>query len=504
MPSSSSADRTGGRHRKSGTANPALRRAAVIAVTAPVAGTILFGSSAFAADKTTDKSVTKTVAKPVAKTVTNTAAKTDKVSKVSKVDNAVAKTAAKPAGTKTSGVKSPGTKSPGVKTGGADLDPAEQKIADNLNTRVQDIRLGNIFSGVVVDAGSDKTVWGHDASTALMPASNTKLGTATAALTVLGPDHRFTTNVVFGNGTLTLVGGGDRTLTSADLTAMAKAAVAGLKNAGLTSVKVNIDDSLFPEPTLATGWNDGYYPDSVAPVRALVVDGRHVTDTGLDAGQIFAKILTKQGVTVNGSVTRGPAGLATVPVAQHQSGTLSSIVQRMLKVSDNDIAESLLRSTALASGRAATFEDGTAVVRQVLTNYGVSLDNFVINDGSGLSRANRIPAQTVADIIGLAQDPTHSATLKYIVDGLPVSGEAGATLGPEWGRFDTPDSQCAVGKVRAKTGTLTGAIALSGLTKADDGRWKIFSFIENNSTAAPADTKDALDGLAATVNGCWA
>lgn len=444
MPNSPSTDRASGRHRKSSAINPALRRAAVIAVTAPVAGTILFGTSAFAADRT------------------------------------VAKAAA------------------------ATLDPAEQKIADNLDARIQDTRLGTTLSGVVIDAATNKLVWGHDATTALMPASNTKLATSTAALTVLGPDHRFTTKVVYDAGTLTLVGGGDRTLTSADLTAMAKTAVAGLQSAGLTTVKVQVDDSLFPAPTLAVGWNDGYYPDSIAPVRALVVDGRHVTDTSLDAGQIFAKLLTQQGVTVSGSVAHGLAGTAAVPVAQHDSDTLSVIVEHMLKVSDNDIAETLLRTTALAAGRPATFEDGTAVVRQVLTQYGVSLANFEIHDGSGLSRSNRIPAQTIADILDLADDPANSPTLKYIVDGLPVAGEAGSTLGPEWGRFDTVDSQCAVGKVSAKTGTLTGAIALSGLTKAGDGAWKIFSFIENNSTADPAAAKDALDGLAATVNGCWA
>lgn len=444
MPNSPSVDRTRGRHRKSRTMNPALRRAAVIAVTAPVAGTILFGSSAFAAEKTVSKTTATT------------------------------------------------------------LDTAEQKIADNLDSRVQDTRLGSTFSGVVIDAESTNTVWGHDATTALMPASNTKLATSTAALTILGPDHRFTTKVVYDNGTLTLVGGGDRTLTSADLTTMATTAVAGLKNAGLTSVKVAVDDSLFPEPTLATGWNDGYYPDSIAPVRALVVDGRHVTDTSLDAGQTFARLLTQQGVTVTGTVAHGTAGTGAVPVAQHESDKLSVIVEHMLKVSDNDIAETLLRMTALAAGRPATFEDGTAVVRQVLSRYGVSLDNLAIHDGSGLSRSNRIPAQTIADILHLADDPANSQTLKYIVDGLPVAGEAGSTLGPEWGRFDTADSKCAVGKVSAKTGTLTGAIALSGLTKAGDGRWKIFSFIENNSTAAPDATKDALDGLAATVNGCWA
>jgi D-alanyl-D-alanine carboxypeptidase/D-alanyl-D-alanine-endopeptidase (penicillin-binding protein 4) len=228
-------------------------------------------------------------------------------------------------------------------------------------------------------------------------------------------------------------------------------------------------------------------------------------DTSLDAGQVFAGLLTQQGVAVTGDVTHGVAGPGDVPVAQHRSGTLSQIVEHMLKVSDNNIAETLLRMTALGTGRPATFDNGAAVVRDVLSRrYGVSLENFEMYDGSGLSRATRIPARTLADILDLTTDPRYGHTLRYIAEGLPVAGEVGATLGPEWGRFDTADSECAVGKVSAKTGTLTGAIALSGMTKAQDGRLKIFSFVENGSTANPGGIKDALDGLAATVNGCWA
>ncbi|WP_432589289.1 D-alanyl-D-alanine carboxypeptidase/D-alanyl-D-alanine-endopeptidase [Streptomyces sp. HD1123-B1] len=446
MPPTASTARARGRHRKPRPLSPAARRAIVIAAAAPIAGTFLTAPSAFAAGKDS------------------------------------AKTYGTPA-----------------------LDPAEQQIAEKLNARVQDPRLGDTFSGVVIDSGSDNVVWSHGAENALMPASNTKLATATAALTVLGPDHTFTTKVVYGDGTLTLVGGGDRTLTIPDVEALAKTAVDGLKSAGLTKVKIRVDDSLFPEPTLATGWNKDYFPDTVAPVRPLVVDGRTLTDTSLDAGKVFAKRIADRGITVDGEVTRGVSGKGDVPVAQHSSAKLSEIVKHMLKVSDNNIAETLLRMTALGAGRPATFEDGAAVVRDVLSqNYGVSLDNFQMHDGSGLSRATRIPAQTLADILDLTVDPRYHHTLKSIKDGLPVAGEEGASLGPQFGRFDTPDSKCAVGKVMAKTGTLSGAIALSGFTKAEDGRWKVFSFIENGATAEQNDTKDALDGLAATVNGCWA
>ncbi|MFI5793706.1 D-alanyl-D-alanine carboxypeptidase/D-alanyl-D-alanine-endopeptidase [Streptomyces sp. NPDC051677] len=438
------------RHRRTKQSSTGVRRAIVLALAVPVTSAALAGPSAFAAEK------------GIGATAKDTAP-------------------------------------------GQGLDADDQQMITNLETRVLDQRLGANVSGVVLDADSDNTLWDHNGATAMMPASNVKLATSTAALTVLGPDHRFTTKVVYGNGTLTLIGGGDRTLTTADLAELAKTAVAGLKAAGLTSVKVAVDDSLFPEPTLANGWNTGYYPDSVAPVRALVVDGHGVQDTSLDAGQVFAQQLTTAGVTVDGAVARATASKGDVPVARHRSAPLSDIVHTMLKTSDNNMAETLLRMTALGAGRQATFEDGTEVVRQVLSlRYGVSLDHFEMYDGSGLSRADRIPAATLADILELLTEPRYAHTLGSILDGLPVSGEAGSTLGPEWGRFDDVNSKCAVGKVHAKTGTLTGAIALSGLTQGKDGKWKVFSFIENGSTANPNDIKDAMDGLAATVNGCWA
>ena len=386
---------------------------------------------------------------------------------------------------------------------GTPLSPTDQKIADDLESRIKEAGLGDNLSGFVMDAESDREIFGNNASTALMPASNTKLATATAALTVLGPDHRFTTRVVYGDGTLTLIGGGDRVLTTDDLSALAKTAADGLSAAGLTSVKVRVDDSLFPEPALATGWTDGYFPDVVSPVRPLVVDGNPVMDTSLDAGEAFAGLLADQGITTDGTVARGTAAAGDVPVASHSSPPLSEIVKRMILDSDNNIAETLLRMTAIAAGQPATFEGGATAVRTVLSEeYDVPLDGVELFDGSGLSRSARIPATTLADIVDLLTDPRHKTVLGPILDGLPVAGETG-TLGPGLGRFDTEPSSCATGEVQAKTGTLTGALALSGLTVGQDGRWKVFSFVENGASADPADTKKVFDGLAATVNGCF-
>ncbi|MFD6190523.1 D-alanyl-D-alanine carboxypeptidase/D-alanyl-D-alanine-endopeptidase [Streptomyces sp. NPDC060275] len=432
------------RHRRARVGRIGARRALVLAMAVPVASATLAGTSAFAADDNTPR----------------------------------------PQGISLD-----------------DLAADDAQLVKNLNERLADERLGTDVSGVVLDADSDTALWDHNGSTALMPASNAKLATATTALTLLGANHEFTTKVVYGEGTLTLVGGGDRTLTSDDVAELARTAADGLKAAGRTDVQVRVDDSLFADPSLAEGWNEGYYPTEVAPVRSLVVDGAAVQDTSIDAGKVFAKKLAAQGITVDGEVSRTTAKQSDVPVAQHKSAPLSDIVKQMLKTSDNNIAETLLRMTAVELGKPGTFEAGTALVRQVLSSYGISLDNFEMHDGSGLSRADRIPAATLAQLL---DSITESPALGSILEGLPIAGEAGASLGPEWGRFDDPNSECAVGKVHAKTGTLTGAIALSGVTRTDDGDWRIFSFIENNSTADPSDIKDAMDGLAATVNGCWA
>ncbi|MET9826696.1 MULTISPECIES: D-alanyl-D-alanine carboxypeptidase/D-alanyl-D-alanine endopeptidase [Streptomyces] len=432
------------RHRKARVSRIGARRAVVLAMAVPVASATLAGTSAFAADDS----------------------------------------AAKPQGISVD-----------------DLAADDAQLVKNLNERLADERLGSDVSGVVLDADSDTALWDHNGSTALMPASNAKLATATTALTLLGANHEFTTKVVYGEGTLTLVGGGDRTLTSDDVAELAKTAADGLKAAGRTDVKVRVDDSLFAEPGLAKGWNEGYYPTEVTPVRSLVVDGAAVDDTSINAGNVFAEKLAAQGIAVDGDVSRATTKQSDVPVAQHKSAPLSDIVKQMLKTSDNNIAETLLRMSAAELGKPATFEGGTALVRQVLSSYGISLDNFEMYDGSGLSRADRIPAATLAQLLDAI---TESPALGSILEGLPIAGEAGASLGPEWGRFDDPNSECAVGKVHAKTGTLTGAIALSGVTQTEDGDWRIFSFIENNSTADPSDIKDAMDGLAATVNGCWA
>ena len=66
------------------------------------------------------------------------------------------------------------------------------------------------YSGSVVEVGTGKVLFAHNATRPQIPASTMKLLTATAALSILGPDHTFKTSVVSPQrGQIILVGGGD-------------------------------------------------------------------------------------------------------------------------------------------------------------------------------------------------------------------------------------------------------------------------------------------------------
>jgi D-alanyl-D-alanine carboxypeptidase/D-alanyl-D-alanine-endopeptidase (penicillin-binding protein 4) len=79
-------------------------------------------------------------------------------------------------------------------------------------------------------------------------------------------------------------------------------------------------------------------------------------------------------------------------------------------------------------------------------------------------------------------------------DALPVAGVDGTIRARMKG---TP----AEGNVRAKTGTLDKARALSGYVTMADGRQLIFSFLANNYTVRTRDVDRAVDGILARLAG---
>src|SRR5664280_400807 len=279
--------------------------------------------------------------------------------------------------------------------------------------------------------------------------------------------------------------------------------------AGVTRVsRVVVDAGLFAEPRTAPGWRPMYVAlGNVAPVTALMVDGGRSRpdrdprdpDPDLLAGRALLAALGQRGVAVSGAtVARGSALPQSRELAAVSSAPVPALVERMLRTSDNDVAEALTRHIALRLGAPATFAGGVEAIRRAVAPLGVPAGAVALVDGSGLSRDDRLAPSTVVRLLVLAAAPDHPE-LRPLLTGLPVAGFAG-TLAD---RFRTGPSAPAAGVVRAKTGTLEDVSALAGVVVDADGRLLAFNITADAvpvGRVSPAEA--ALDRTAAVLAGC--
>ena len=373
----------------------------------------------------------------------------------------------------------------------------DARIAAALDARVTPAAFGTRVGGQVVDAATGALVWGRDADRMLAPASTAKLVTASNAIAVLGPRHRVTTSVRRGAtwAEVVLVGGGDPSLSRADLAVLTRTTAASLRLHRVSRVRVRFDDSLFAVPTPAAGWKADYVPTDVRAVRALVVDERHAADTALDAARVFAGQLSAAGIAVT-AVGRGRAPVGAATIATVRGDRIDVMVDQMLLTSDNDHAEALHRLVALRAGQRATWAGAVLAQRSVLAGQGVVIGPTQLYDGSGLSLRDRLTARQLVQLVSGAVGSSSP-----VASSLPVAGLTG-TLRASLGRFATAPSRCAVGRVHAKTGTLDQVVSLAGWTTGADGRVKAFAFVVNGAGDTLA-LKRRVDNLAATVTGCY-
>ncbi|WP_405880135.1 MULTISPECIES: D-alanyl-D-alanine carboxypeptidase/D-alanyl-D-alanine-endopeptidase [unclassified Streptomyces] len=387
--------------------------------------------------------------------------------------------------------------------------PTGTALADVLTPLLGDAALGTRHTAAVVDISTGKRLYGVGVDDALTPASTTKIATAVAALSAMGPDHRLTTRAALEPDTkeLVLVGGGDPTLTAhqdaegwASLRTLADKTAVTLKKRGMSDVTLSYDTTLYAGPELhPIGENE-----NLAPVSALMADeGRtddsssgqvqRVTDPAAEAAKKFAGFLKKQGITTTSPGPSKATGRADT-LATVTSPPLSDIVERMLTNSDNDIAEALARQTAVATGKRADFAGGAAAIAAQLTKLHLPLKGTAFNDGSGLNRDDRLTADLLTALLVKAGDPAHPE-LRPVLTGLPIAAFTG-TLTSRY-----TDATGAAGVVRAKTGTLTGVNTLAGTVVDKDGQLLAFAFMASDTTNT-LEAQAALDHTATALAAC--
>jgi D-alanyl-D-alanine carboxypeptidase/D-alanyl-D-alanine-endopeptidase (penicillin-binding protein 4) len=442
------------------------------------------------------------------------------------------------------------------------LQPSTSSTLDHL---LADPALnGATVSVMVRDARSGSTLYQHNPRARLIPASNLKLLTTAAAMDVLGPQYRFSTQLL-SNGTqqgerlagnLYLRGLGDPTTQFADYQALA----AQLASQGVRQVQGDLvfDDTWFDAERLGVDWaqddESTYYGAQISaltvspntdfdagtllvtakapvalgqPVSVVVspstdyvqLSNRAVSGPGNSYGitrqhgtnllqltgalapgkqsrqwvsvweptqlvaNLFEQALAQQGIQVLGRRVIGGVSPSTATLlAEHQSAPLQALITPLLKLSNNNMSEALLKAMGRKTANAGTAAAGVAAVAAFMQRQGLDPATLSQVDGSGLSRRNLVSAQNLTDLLLVtAKQPWFDAWY----NALPIAGNADRMTGGSL-RYRLRGT-AAENNLHAKTGSMAGVSSLSGYITDAQGRRLVFSMISNNyvSDAAP-------------------
>jgi serine-type D-Ala-D-Ala carboxypeptidase/endopeptidase (penicillin-binding protein 4) len=208
--------------------------------------------------------------------------------------------------------------------------------------------------------------------------------------------------------------------------------------------------------------------------------------------------LIARGITVDGEavdIDDIAAELAGEPAVERrvlattESPTLREIGTVLMKVSQNQYAETLVKAVGASEGGLGTTAAGRRAVSGVLSGWGVPPDAYVMSDGSGLSRYNYVSTSALTTILErMYRDERHR---EPFLSTMPVAGLDG-TIASRMRRTR------AEGNVLAKTGSIANVRSLSGYVRTQDGEQLVFAILANDFVV-PAATITWMADLACEI-----
>jgi D-alanyl-D-alanine carboxypeptidase/D-alanyl-D-alanine-endopeptidase (penicillin-binding protein 4) len=197
--------------------------------------------------------------------------------------------------------------------------------------------------------------------------------------------------------------------------------------------------------------------------------------------RLFRTLWRELGATLRGGVREGLAPAAARVVATHESPALGEVVREINKYSNNVMARQLFLS--LAAERPATPVAARRRVQGWLAEKGLKMPELVLDNGSGLSRSERISAESLSQLLLAAWK---SPVMPELMASLPLAGVDG-TLKKRLGDVATS------GRAHLKTGYLEGVRAIAGYVLDSSGQRWVVVFLINDPKARLG--KSAMDTL---------
>jgi D-alanyl-D-alanine carboxypeptidase/D-alanyl-D-alanine-endopeptidase (penicillin-binding protein 4) len=295
------------------------------------------------------------------------------------------------------------------------------------------------------------------------PASNQKLISTAFALDRLGPDFRLATQLWrLPDGRFRLTGQGDPDLAIPHLQRFVRMTALSSGASATNPVRLELaeEDASVWWPQ---GWKSGDRGMAYgAPVTRLAITSNTIDDAVMNPPARLRRLLDRTvasqapgAITLNVISAREPLPTNAVLVHEESSTSMNGLLSLANTESHNFTAEVLLRSAA------GTWNEEEAARRATawLQTQGLPLQGVRIYGGSGLDRSDRVTSRFITALL-LRMDQHPYA--RHYVGSMAIAGKRG-TLRHLF------NGTSLDGMLYAKTGTLTGVRAISGVLQTNDG-----------------------------------
>lgn len=316
-------------------------------------------------------------------------------------------------------------------------------------------------SVIVVDEKTGEVVYESNANSPRKPASVIKLISAAAAYTYLSPNDSFTTSMWGGvDGKSVVIQGSLDPWIGYDHRVATK-----MGRTSLERFEYNALNTLKEMNAGSTKNTTIYYSNLYAQ------DVTHLAKflKSKKAATILKRTTESAAIEKSGEYVLGSS-----------SPSLRKIIDWTLTWSDNLLAERIARLAAQAAGYSLDDAGVAQTFNDLLSEMGISTSALVVKDASGLSKANRVTARQISQLLMVIY---HDPKFLPLIEGLPVGGVSGTLQH----RF-IETAPTAVGLVRAKTGTLNGTTNLAGYIESGDHEY-IFVIIADRHSKSYSVTK---------------
>lgn len=246
--------------------------------------------------------------------------------------------------------------------------------------------------------------------------------------------------------------------------------------------------------------------------------GMAIEDPADFTAALFADALHSRGITITGAAVSAHrydtgtgkftaereqpvqllrSGLSTVAAPLNDRRLLASHISVPFaldaawtnKNSLNLHAELYLRLLGKLEAGDGSFAQGSRVVRQFLSDVGISDSDFFLYDGSGLSPDDRIAPRAFTQLLTWA---AHQPWARVWRDTLPIAGVDGTLAS----RFRNSP---LAGRMWAKTGTLDETNALAGYLTTASGKTLAFAIMVNGRRPGSPAESQAVDRIAEAI-----